>query len=182
LSESSLFFARLIVDVVSLAIRFVALGVLLWLAIADVRTRRLSTMLVLFIGGLYFANVFVIGQPVHDVLMHIGVSLVTFFACAVLFALGALGGGDAKLATVVFLWSGPDMSVFTVLLISVAGLLVALLSLAVQRSGSAATQTARWRRALAPFSSEQGVPYGVALAIGGAVVLVCGSLPHIHSQ
>jgi prepilin peptidase CpaA len=145
-----------VVHLTSLAIRLLVLCVLLWLAVVDVRVRRLPNGAVFAIGVLFFI----------DALVALGV----FAVCAALFAARMLGGGDAKLAAVIFLWVGRDLSWSTFTLISLIGTVVALISLAARHIKP--RQQSRPMRALAMFSSARGVPYGVALALGGGTVIV----------
>jgi prepilin peptidase CpaA len=167
------------VHVLSLAIRLAALCALLWLAAVDVRARRLPNPAVLMIGALFFADASIERLPLHDVLIHVGTAVFVYAICAVLFALRMMGGGDAKLAAMIFLWSGARLWLPSLMLISMIGLLVALLSVATRRIST--QHTSPPMRALAQFSSERGVPYGVALAFGGGTVIVlAGLLPLIQ--
>jgi prepilin peptidase CpaA len=97
-----------------------------------------------------------------------------------LFAANLLGGGDAKLASVIFLWAGPALSLPALVLISIVGTLVALISLATRRMNP--DQRSRFLRALAMFSGAHGVPYGVALAIGGGSIIVLPALLPLTSN
>jgi prepilin peptidase CpaA len=158
----------------SLAIRLVVLCALLWLAVIDVRSRRLPTKIVLTIGALFFADALHSGMSADDVLAHLLLALGVFLVCAALFAARMLGGGDAKLASVIFLWAGLGLSLPALTLISVIGTLVSLVSLATRNMNP--SQRSHPMRALAMFSGARGVPYGVALALGGGVVIVLPAL------
>ncbi|SAK64974.1 peptidase A24A, prepilin type IV [Caballeronia arationis] len=163
-----------IVQNLSLAIRLVVLCALLWLAVIDVRSRRLPTKIVLTIGALFFADALLSGMSADDVLAHLLLALGVFLVCAALFAARMLGGGDAKLASVIFLWAGLGLSLPALTLISVIGTLVSLVSLATRNMNP--SQRSHPMRALAMFSGARGVPYGVALALGGGVVIVLPAL------
>jgi len=93
-------------QLLSFAIRLVALSTLLWLAVIDVRSRRLPTKLVLPIGVLFFADALVLRISLGELIVHLAMALVVFLVCAGLFAAKMLGGGDAKLAAMIFLWAG----------------------------------------------------------------------------
>jgi len=160
----------LIVYLPSLAIRFVVLCALLWLAVVDVRTRRLPTPVVLVIVALFFVDTLVIHMSIHDIVMHLLLALSVFVVCAALFAAKMLGGGDAKLASAIFLWAGPNLWLPALTLISVIGTFVSLISLSTRNMKP--DQRSRLMRALAMFSGWRGVPYGVALALGGGSVIV----------
>ena len=156
--------------VVSLLIRCVALAVLLWLAAVDVRTRRLPTRAVLFVVFLYLLDAIISRTPIHNVAEHAVIAGGVFVTCAVLFFLRMLGGGDAKLAAAVFLWTGFQFSFDLLTLISVIGTVVGLLSLATRRMKPEQSNVVL--RGLSLFSARRGVPYGVALALGGGFVIV----------
>jgi prepilin peptidase CpaA len=173
---SSRFWTVFVVYLTSLAIRLFVFGTLLWLAVVDVRVRRLPNVAVLAIGALFFIDAMVLRLPFRSVVLHLAVALGVFAICAALFAARMLGGGDAKLAAVIFLWVGRDLSWSTFTLISLIGTVVALVSLAARQIQP--TQQSRLMRALAMFSSARGVPYGVALALGGGtVILLSAALP-----
>jgi len=159
---------------VSLAIRLIVLIVLLWLAVFDVRSRRLPTKMTLMIGVLFFLDALIIRMPVHDLLTHLLLGLAVFMICAALFAAKMLGGGDAKLAAVIFLWVGLRLAIPALTLVSVIGTLVSLVSLATRKMNSVQRSTPL--RTLALFSGARGVPYGVALALGGGTVIVLPAL------
>jgi prepilin peptidase CpaA len=160
----------LTVSLLSIAVRLIVACALLWLAAFDVRCRRLPTRVVLAIGALFFIDALVIRMPINDVLAHLLLALGVFLVCAVLYLAKMLGGGDAKLASVVFLWVGSSLSLPALTLISVIGLGVSLISLATRYMDPA--QRSPPLRALAVFSGVRGVPYGVALALGGGSVIV----------
>jgi prepilin peptidase CpaA len=159
-----------IVHLLSLAIRLVVLCALLWLAVTDIRSRRLPTRVVLAVGALFFVDAATLRLTLDQVIVHLGLALGVFLVCAALFAAKMLGGGDAKLASVIFLWAGLSLALPALTLISVIGTVVSLVSLATRNMNP--DQPSRPLRALAMFSGARGVPYGVALAFGGGVAIV----------
>jgi prepilin peptidase CpaA len=161
---------RSIVQFASLAIRLVVLCALLVLAVIDVRARRLPTGIVVAIGALFFVDALINKLSLDQIISHLMIACVVFAVCAALFAAKMLGGGDAKLAAVIFLWSGVGLSLPALTLISVIGTVVSLVSLATRNMN--ADQRSSPMRALAMFSGARGVPYGVALALGGGLVIV----------
>jgi len=162
----------------SVAARLVAVCLLGWLAVVDVRARRLPDAGVLALALLFFADALAARMPLATVGVHVGVALAVYALCALLFALKLLGGGDAKLAAALCLWAGPALLLPMLTLISIAGALVGLTSLATSGMEPAAHRGAL--RALALFSGRRGVPYGVALAVGGgAAILLPAVLPFV---
>jgi prepilin peptidase CpaA len=162
------------VQILSLAIRLVVLCALLWLAVIDVRSRRLPTKVVLTIGALFFVDALISSMSLDAVIAHLMLALGVFLTCAALFAARMLGGGDAKLASVIFLWAGLGLWLPALTLISVIGTVVSLVSLATRNMNP--DQRSLPLRALAMFSGARGVPYGVALALGGGLVIVLPSV------
>lgn len=99
-------------------------------------------------------------------------ALAVFAGGVALFALGAMGGGDVKLAAALTLWLPPDHVAAFLLLTSLAGgalaLAVAAWRLAADLARGADARAA-WRAAL-----SAPAPYGVAIAAGGAATLAAG--------
>ena len=103
------------------------------------------------------------GMGLHDILLHIGAGatvLVAAFAC---FAMGWVGGGDAKVAAGVALWFGFDHLLDYLLYASLFGGALTLLLLQFRQwplpyplSGQA------WLNRL--HDRQSGIPYGIALA------------------
>ena len=160
----------------SLAIRVLVLCALLWLAVFDLRYRRLPTKVVLAVGALFFVDALIVGMPLKDMATHAVLALAVFVVCAALFVAKMLGGGDAKLAAVVFLWAGTSLSLPALTLISLIGTVVSLVSLATQHMHQ--DHRSPPLRALAMFSGKRGVPYGVALSLGGGSIIVLPPVMH----
>jgi len=93
----------------------------------------------------------------------------------VLYLLGQMGAGDVKLLSAVALWTGLNGLLALLLYVSLSGLLaLPLLLLArslVVRAQAHNVWKAEWTvpRIL---TKKQGVPYGVAIALGGILVMV----------
>lgn len=133
-------------------------------AVSDIRDRRIPNWTVLAVMGLFAAWAFANGGAgVVSALEAAGVALVVSIA---LYALKIMGAGDSKLFTAVALFAGMGYLPLLVVATTLAGGAVALVSLAT-----------RPRRALAMFTLRgkgdwgRGVPYGVAIAVGGAVIM-----------
>lgn len=158
------------IQVISSGLRVFVLVVLWWLAVSDVRYRRLPNVGALIIGLTFavFAALNHIGW--HYVATHVLTGIVALVICLVLFALRILGGGDAKLLSVLFLWSGPLLAAPMLTVISLTGTVVGVLSYATRR-----LEPGKGRgvvRALALFSAARGVPYGVAIAAGASCMIL----------
>ena len=109
------------------------------------------------------------GMGWHDILMHLGAGatvLVVAFGC---FAMGWVGGGDAKVAASVALWFGFDHLLNYLLYASLFGGALTILLLQFRQwplpyplSGQA------WLNRL--HDRQSGIPYGIALALGALMI------------
>ena len=148
--------------------------------VSDARTKRIPNWLIL--AGLA-AAILLRGLSGWGILLNTllgaGVGLAVTFP---LFALGAIGAGDAKLFMVVGAFMGPRMF-FTALLVSgvIGGLLGigaalrqgVLLPLLFRTRDLAVNAVTLGRRGERPRMTDAGaltVPYGVAIALGSLVV------------
>jgi len=152
-------------------INALASAVLSILALSDLRRRRLPNVAVASFAALYFLHAWLAGESRAAMEAHAATGAAALVLAALLFRFGWLGGGDAKLFAAVFLWTGPAYAATVFFIVSCAGLMLALVQIGagrIARRGPAEPKLA-W---LAP---ARGVPYGVALALGG---LAAVWLPH----
>ncbi len=100
-----------------------------------------------------------------------GLGALAAFAFGVLmFALGQWGGGDVKLMTATCLWLGWPALVGYGLVVAVAGGVLAGVVLVFRRLALPAAWAARpWLARL--HRADEGLPYGVALGLGGLIYL-----------
>ena len=109
------------------------------------------------------------GMGMHDFLMHLGAGatvLVVAFGC---FAMGWVGGGDAKVAAGVALWFGFDHLLNYLLYASLLGGALTLLLLYARQWPLPRPLTGQaWLLRL--HDKQTGIPYGIALAIGALMV------------
>lgn len=139
-------------------------GVLAWAALSDAIWRRIPNASVLAVAGLYVVWAVILGGAgLVGALVTAAVFLGVGFG---LFAFGIWGGGDAKLFAAVALFAGFAHFSTLVLVTAVVGGLMAVVSLA-----------SRPARALVIWNMKgkgdfgRGIPYGVAIAAGGAAVV-----------
>lgn len=119
----------------------------------DLRTRTIPNALNLAIALLAIPFWWSLGLSLWpDVAIQLGVAVLVFGLFAIVFAMGAMGGGDVKLVAAIALWL-PALSVVTLLFImSVAG--------------GALTLAMLIRHRLAGKAGQLEIPYGVAIAFG----------------
>jgi len=100
---------------------------------------------------------------------HIAVGVTVFLFGFVLFAMGWLGGGDAKLmAATSFWWQWPDLLLYTVYT-TVAGGVIAVFILWGRKFVPSQVLSREWLHRL--VKDETRMPYGLALAFGAIATL-----------
>jgi prepilin peptidase CpaA len=161
-------------DGFTLALMAVLALTLVVAAIVDVRTFTISNRLnaaIALIAPLYWWSVQLPLWP--DGAIRIGVAILVFALLAVTFFIGMMGGGDVKLAAALALWFAPWETARFIVYMSIAGGLLTLVVMWAHR---------RWPDWQV---DEQGqtrakpeVPYGVAIAAGGLVILAQRFLNH----
>ena len=145
------------------------LGILAAAALSDVRNLTIPNRYCLAITLLYPAYLLSAGQPI-DWLGALVVAGSMLAAGFVLFAVRALGGGDAKLLAAVSLWAGPGLLPEFAILTALSGGGIALflwLRHRLSRSPSLALLAAT---GASPDFAKQPMPYGVAISAGGIYV------------
>ena len=141
------------------SILLLALGAMLVVAAAiDVRTFTISNRLnltVALLAPVYWLSIALPLWP--DVGVQLAAGAVVFVLLAGAFYTGMMGGGDVKLAAALALWFSPASTVKFLVLMSLAGGVLTIVLLGLHR--------ARRR------TGRPEIPYGVAIAFGGLVVL-----------
>lgn len=154
-----------------LAILFIATfaGLLLWAAASDLATMEIPNRISILAVALYPVAAFACGQPWQAIAIHLAVGFGAFVLCWSLFCLGVFGGGDAKVIAAAAVWTGFSAALPTFLFwMCVAGGVLALTAIVARRQFKPETgQLAFVHR----FLSERGVPYAVAIAVGGIACL-----------
>ena len=140
--------------------------ILVWAGVSDVRKRIIPNVAVLALLGLFLpwaAVVLGFGPALLSALAAAGIAFAVTFA---LYAFKTIGAGDSKLFAAAALFCGLGYLPLFALATVLAGGVLAAISLA-----------SRPRRAMVMLSMGgkgdwgRGVPYGVAIAIGAAVVM-----------
>ena len=155
---------------VAIADLFVLGAVLLLIAAAvwDAVTMTIPNYLVLAVLTLYAVSL-TVGFDLSNFLFDLLAAAIIFAICFGLFAMGWLGGGDAKLAPGAVLWVGYDSFVEFVIAMTLAGgvLSIALLAL---RGGFRAAGTQQQRLPLV-LKWASPVPYGIAISAGAILMI-----------
>jgi prepilin peptidase CpaA len=145
--------------VLTAAMATVALA-LAWSAVSDVRSYLIPNWTSLLIAGIF--PVVAILTPYAHLWAGLATGVGVFALGLVLFALGWLGGGDVKLLSALALWCGPSRLAPFTIIVCLAGAALALFMLSPLRRFAPAPS------AEAAAAAGQPMPYGVAIAIGGA--------------
>ncbi|WP_321782884.1 prepilin peptidase [Burkholderia pyrrocinia] len=153
-------------------VQSVATVLLASLAARDLRDRRLSNRAVLAFAMLYFVAAALAREGLAPLAGHVATAAAMLLLFGGLRHAGWIGGGDVKLAAAVFLWAGPTLAFPVLTIVGAGGALCGLAT----RAAVARQRHAAPARAVA----ARGVPYGVALALGG-VLAVWAPFPHAVS-
>ena len=143
-------------------------------AYGDIRTRRIPNEMIVAILALAAFRIAMDGDP-RAGLFTLAASAGLFVSTFLLFWRGLLGGGDVKLIGATALLVGYHNFFEFLFVMSVSGALIAVAVLARNRLGG--------RQATAPATEDQEisarltVPYGVAIAAAGMVVLLVQYFP-----
>ena len=138
-------------------------------AASDLFTMTISNRVSLALIAGFLALAVLGGMGPHDILLHFGAGaavLVVAFAC---FAMGWVGGGDAKVAASVALWFGFDHLVNYLLYASLLGGALTILLIQFRQWPLPSLLTGQaWLNRL--HDKQSGIPYGIALAVGALIV------------
>lgn len=143
--------------------------------ISDILSLTIANRVSLLLAAAFFIVAPLTGMAWIDVGWHFMAGLLVLCATFSLFALGAMGGGDAKLLAATAVWMGFGIELIQYLVnAAVLGGLLTLL-VVVYRASPLSTFTGG-NMFLRHFADPKtGIPYGVAL--GGAGLLVFPSTP-----
>ena len=138
-------------------------------AASDLFTMTISNRVSLALAAGFLILALLSGMELHDLLSHVGAGaavLAVAFAC---FAMGWVGGGDAKVAAGAALWFGFGHLLDYLVCASLFGGALTLLLLQFRQWPLPSPLTGQaWLLKL--HAKESGIPYGIALAIGALMI------------
>jgi prepilin peptidase CpaA len=148
-----------------------ALPLLLFAAAGwDIASFTIPNFVTLALMAVFAVFAVVAGLSFADIWWHVLAGFMGLFIGFTLFALGYIGGGDAKLFAAVLLWLGlKDFLPYALLASIFGGLLTLGLMLARQYPLPAFLSRQNWIVKL--HDTRSGVPYGVALVAGAFFLL-----------
>jgi prepilin peptidase CpaA len=138
-------------------------------AASDLFTMTISNRVsLLLVAGFVVLAIFG-GMGLHDILSHAGAGAAVLAVAFTCFALGWVGGGDAKLAAATGLWFGFGHLMDYLIYASLFGGALTLFLLQFRQWPLPyALGSQVWLLRL--HHKETGIPYGIALALGALVV------------
>ncbi len=152
-----------------LARLFVFPALMAFAAASDLFTMTISNRVSLALVAAFLLLAPLTGMGVEQILYHFGagaIVLVVAFGC---FAMGWMGGGDAKILAAASLWFGFSYLVSYLLYASVFGGALTLLLLQFRQWPLPYILAGQpWLLRL--HAKETGIPYGIALAIGALMI------------
>ncbi len=138
-------------------------------ALSDIATMTISNRLSLALVAVFPIVVIAAGLPISSTGWH---ALTAFCVLSIGisgFALGVIGGGDAKLAAAMALWIDPSLVFMWLLVMSAFGGVLTIMLLILRRFHLPVALAGQpWIARL--HARESGIPYGVALAAAGLVI------------
>lgn len=138
-------------------------------AASDLVTMTISNRISLLLGAGFIVLALLSGMSPHEMLSHAGAGLAVLAAAFLCFAMGWIGGGDAKVAAAAALWFGfGNLLEYLVYVSLFGGALTLLLLQFRQWPLPAALHGQSWLMRL--HSKESGIPYGIALALGALLI------------
>lgn len=144
-------------------------GVMLFAAISDMLTMKIPNAVSLVLIAGFFVLAPAMGMSWTMIGWHALAAVIMLVICFILFNVGWIGGGDAKLAAATALWLGfgllPSYGVFASIFGGVLTLaILQLRQMAIDGPLSQTPWLARLRE------KNGGIPYGIALAAAGLMV------------
>jgi prepilin peptidase CpaA len=138
-------------------------------AASDLLTMTISNRLTLALAAAFLVLFPLVGLDFTSVGLHLAAGMVVLAIAFFCFAMGWIGGGDAKLAAVIALWLGVEPGFEFLVLASLLGGGLTLLILSFRGAVLPAFVIRHaWVQRL--HDRRQGVPYGIALA-GAALAI-----------
>lgn len=145
-------------------------------AVSDVISRRIPNWTVLLLIATYGVAL-ALGVAPSKWLSGLGAAAIVFAITYLLYHFNVFGAGDAKLFSAAALFAGLSHLATFVILTLVAGGLIAVGYLVLRPRRAFRAMTTRGRAS----GEKSGIPYGVAIAIGGVAMalLTPGFLPKL---
>jgi prepilin peptidase CpaA len=155
--------------ILDIARLFLFPGLMAFAAASDLLTMTISNRVSLLLTAGFLALALLSGMGPYHILSHLGAGATVLVAAFGCFAMGWVGGGDAKVAAAAALWFGFDDLLNYLVYASLFGGALTLLLLQFRQWPLPYLLVGQvWLTRL--HAKESGIPYGIALAIGALMI------------
>ncbi len=138
-------------------------------AASDLFTMTISNRVSILLAAAFLVLAVATGMAPADILSHLGAGALVLAIAFGCFAMGWVGGGDAKVAAAAALWFGFGHLLNYLLYASLFGGVLTILLLQMRQWPLPYALTGQtWLLRL--HAKESGIPYGIALAIGALMI------------
>lgn len=144
-------------------------AIMAFAAAMDLLTMTIPNRVSLALAAAFFFAAPLMGLPPSEIMMHVAAGALLLVVGIALFAVGGFGGGDAKLLAVGALWVGFDQLLLFLTLTTVLGGVLALAILLYRKRPMLGIYAPDWAMKL--HKPGTGIPYGIAIAASGLLVL-----------
>ncbi|MGE0847000.1 MAG: prepilin peptidase [Flavobacteriaceae bacterium] len=138
-------------------------------AVSDLFTMTIPNRLTALFAAGFVAVALLSGLPLEAAAFHVACGLAALVAGFALFSFGWIGGGDAKFFAATAMWLGPSLMLEYAMASAIYGGALTLALLAV-RMWPLPAPLARQGWIARLHDRQSGIPYGIALALGGLMV------------
>ncbi len=144
-------------------------ALLAFAAASDLFTMTISNRVSVLLAAAFLVLAVATGMAPYDILSHFGAGALVLAIAFCCFAMGWVGGGDAKVAAAAALWFGFGHLLNYLLYASLFGGVLTIVLLQMRQWPLPYTLTGQtWLLRL--HARESGIPYGIALAIGALMI------------
>ncbi len=133
--------------------------------VSDLLTMKIPNRVSLLLASSFVFLAIVMNMPMEELGMHLAAGAIVLIVCFAMFAFGWMGGGDAKMASVIGLWFGlsTDLAAFT-LVTAVYGMLLTLGLLSFRNVVPVLPKPLQQSWLMRIHHAKSGIPYGIAIA------------------
>jgi prepilin peptidase CpaA len=156
---------------ISLCGLLVFAGLMVWAAVGDVRSFKITNRLNLAIAATFIILAIPMGMAWPVIIEHLKVGVITIVITLAMFFVGIYGGGDAKMTGAVALWLGPAAMYPFIFYTALSGGVLVLVLIIARRLAKnyGLPRSPRWARRM--LRKHSAVPYGVALGLGALMAV-----------
>lgn len=140
---------------------------MVYAAVSDMISMTIANRVSVLLGVTFLVVAPMTGMPVETIGLHLAAGLVVLIVTFTLFALGTMGGGDAKLLAATALWMGLGTSLMQYIIVGAVWGGILTLAILFYRRSPLSDVTGGFVL-LQKFADQKvGIPYGVALGAAG---------------